>query len=102
MDVFRFATDPGQVGQWYREMLQILPNPSFNHLISPNGAPLLAWVSEMVPLGRARPSIPEYVKVSRQLQVMFEKTFADPMPIEALVRRTAEFISVITELPCRM
>ncbi len=102
MEVLRFATDPAQVGESYRELLQVLPNPSFNRLVSPNGAPLLAWVSEMIPLGRARPSIPEYVKVSRQLQAMFERTFSDPMPIEALVRRTAEFISVICEVPCRM
>jgi len=97
MEVFRFATDPAQVGPWYREMLQILPNPSFNRLVSSNGAPLLAWVSEVVSLGRARPSIPDYVKVSRQLQAMFEKTFSDPMPVEALVRRTAEFIAVISK-----
>ncbi len=102
MEVLRFATDPTRIGTRYREMLQILPNPSFNQMVSPNGTPLLAWVSETIPLGRARPSIPEYVKVSRQLQAMFEKTFSDPMPIEALVRRTAEFISVICEVPCRM
>ncbi|MBC7227000.1 MAG: extracellular solute-binding protein [Thermoflexales bacterium] len=102
MEVLRFATDPARIGEYYREMLQILPNPSFNRLVSPDGAPLLAWVSEMIPLGRARPSIPEYVKVSRQLQAMFERTFSDPMPIEALVHRTAEFISVICEVPCRM
>ncbi|RME33648.1 MAG: extracellular solute-binding protein [Thermoflexia bacterium] len=102
MEVLRFATDPGQVGEYYREMLQILPNPSFNRLVSSETAPLLAWVAENMPLGRARPSVPEYVKISRQLQAMFEKTFSDPMPIEALVRRTAEFISVICELPCRM
>ncbi len=102
MEVLRFATDPARIGESYRELLQILPNPSFNRLVSPNGAPLLRWVSETIPLGRARPSIPEYVKVSRQLQAMFERTFSDPMPVEALVRRTAEFIAVISELPCRM
>ncbi len=102
MEVLRFATDPARIGEKYQELLQILPNPSFNRLVSPNGAPLLRWVSEMIPLGRARPSIPEYVKVSRQLQAMFERTFSDPMPIETLIRRTAEFISVICEVPCRM
>lgn len=102
MEVLRFATDPVQIGKGYRELLQILPNPSFNRLVSPDGAPLLRWVSETIPLGRARPSVPEYVKISRQLQAMFEKTFSDPVPVEALVRRTAEFIAVISELPCRM
>ncbi|MCS7178151.1 MAG: extracellular solute-binding protein [Anaerolineae bacterium] len=100
--VLRFATDPAQVGVYYRDRLQILPNPSFNHLVSPETAPFLAWVAEHISLGRARPSIPEYVKVSRQLQVMFEKTFSDPIPIEVLTRRTAEFISVICDAPCRM
>ncbi len=102
MDVLRFATNPAQVGPYYRELLQILPNPSFNRLVSPNGAPLLSWVSEVIPLGRARPSIPEYVKVSRQLRAMFERAFSDSMPIETLVRRTAEFIAVISEMPCRI
>lgn len=102
MEVLRFATDPVRMGEFYREMLQVLPNPSFNRLISPDVTPFLAWVAETIPLGRARPSIPEYVKVSRQLQAMFEKVFSDPTPIETLVRRTAEFISVICEVPCRM
>ncbi|MGB9776560.1 MAG: extracellular solute-binding protein [Anaerolineae bacterium] len=102
MEVLRFATNPAQIGECYQELLQILPNPSFNRLLSPNGAPLLRWVSETIPLGRARPSVPEYVKISRQLQAMFEKTFSESVPIEALVRRTAEFISVICEVPCRM
>lgn len=101
MEVFRFATDPAHIGECYREMLQVLPHPSYNHLVSSRAAPLLAWVAERLPLGRARPSVPEYVKISRQLQAMFERTFSDPIPIEVLTRRTAEFIAVISELPCR-
>ncbi|MCX8066239.1 MAG: extracellular solute-binding protein [Anaerolineae bacterium] len=101
MEVLRFATDPVRIGERYRELLQILPNPSFNRMISSNEMPFLAWVAGMMPLGRARPSIPEYVKVSRQLQMMFERTFSEPMSVEMLARRTAEFISVICEMPCR-
>jgi hypothetical protein len=50
----------------------------------------------MVASGRARPSIPEYFKVSRQLQAMFEAAISDSAPVEEIVRRTAEFVSVIS------
>jgi maltose-binding protein MalE len=63
--------------------------------------PLLKKVSQMVASGRARPAIPEYVKVSRQLQRMFETTISSADPIDDIVRRTSEFIGVIADLPCR-
>jgi hypothetical protein len=56
----------------------------------------------MIALGRARPSIPEYVKVSRQLQSMFETAISTTASIDEIVRRTAEFIGAISERPCRL
>ncbi len=101
MEVFRFATDPRRVSGYYREMLQILPSPSFNQMVAADTEPLLAWVSEKIASGRARPSIPDYARVSRQLQRMFETVFAEPTPVEQITRRTAERIAVITDLSCR-
>ena len=99
MDVLKSATDPNVVGDIYRSMLQSLPGPSFNAPLTPDAEPLLTRVSCMIVSGRARPSISEYVKVSRQLRAMFEAAISDTSPVGEIVQRTAEFISVISERP---
>jgi ABC-type glycerol-3-phosphate transport system substrate-binding protein len=101
MDVLRLATDPHVIGDLYRSMRQNLPNPSFNAVQGPNAGSLLTQVSQMIAAGRARPSIPEYVKVSRQLQRMFEVGISGREPVDDIVSRTARFIGVVAELPCR-
>jgi hypothetical protein len=35
------------------------------------------------------------------LQAMFEAAISSTEPIDQIVQRTAEFLGVITELPCR-
>jgi hypothetical protein len=35
------------------------------------------------------------------LQAMFEAVISDPAPVGEIVRRTAEFIGVISERPCQ-
>jgi multiple sugar transport system substrate-binding protein len=102
MDMLREAINPDVVGDLYRSMLQNSPCPSFCAFLSPEAEPLLTQVSGMIALGRARPSIPEYVKISRQLQGMFEAAIAGTAPIDEIVRRTAEFIGAISERPCRL
>jgi multiple sugar transport system substrate-binding protein len=108
IDVLKVATDPDVVGDLYRSMLQSSPGPSFNVVDGkrsptepPDAEPLLTWASHMIASGRARPSIPEYVKVSRQLQAMFETAISDTAPVDEIVRRAAQFISVISERPCQ-
>jgi len=101
MGVLKVATDPDVVGDLYRSMLQSSPGLSFNALLTPDAEPLLTWTSHMIASGRARPSIPEYVKVSRQLQAMFEAVISDTAPVGEIVRRTAEFIGAISERPCQ-
>lgn len=101
MDVLRMVIDPNVVGDLYRFMLQNLPCPSFDALLSPKLDPLLTQTLRMIASGRARPSIPEYVKISRQLQSMFEAVISNTAPVDEVVRRTAEFIGVISERPCQ-
>jgi len=43
----------------------------------------------------------EYVKVSRQVQAVFEAAIATSAPTGQIVRRAAEFIGAITERLCR-
>jgi ABC-type glycerol-3-phosphate transport system substrate-binding protein len=101
MDILKLATDPDVIGDLYRSRRQTLPNPSFNPMPAARTESLLTRVSEMIMSGRARPSIPEYVKVSRQLQRMFEAAISGVEPVDDIVSRTAKFIGVITEIPCR-
>ncbi len=101
MDVLRVATRPDVIGNLYRSLLLSSPRPSFNTFLTPQADPLLAQTSHMIASGRARPSIPEYVKVSRQLQAMFEMAASNAAPIDEIVRRAAEFIAVISDRPCQ-
>ncbi|HDQ71152.1 MAG TPA: extracellular solute-binding protein [Chloroflexi bacterium] len=101
MDVLQLVTDPAVVGDMYRQTLQNLPSPAFDALLRPATDPLLTQTSRMIASGRARPSIPGYVKLSRQLQAMFEAAMSGDEPIGDITRRTSEFIGVIVELPCR-
>jgi len=58
-------------------------------------------VPPAAPGGCARPSMREYVKVSRQVQAVFEAAIATSAPTGQIVRRAAEFIGAITERLCR-
>jgi hypothetical protein len=53
----------------------------------------------MTASARARPSIPGYVKISRQLQAMFAEVISGTAPIDEITQRTAAFIGVISERP---
>ena len=100
-EVLKLAVHPDTVGELYRSLLQNSPYLSFNGFINPKADPLLTQVSRLIASGRARPSTPEYFKVSHQLQAMFESVVSSTQPIDQIVQRTAEFLSVITELPCQ-
>ena len=99
MDVLKQGIRPDVVGDLYRSMLQNSPCPSFYALIDPTGESMVAQVSRMIAAGRARPAIPEYVKVSNQLQAMFEAAIATSAPIGQIVERVAEFIGAIAGRP---
>jgi maltose-binding protein MalE len=100
-DVLKLATDPDVIGHLYRSARENLPSLSTSATRGPDADPLLMRVSEMIASGRARPSIPEYVKVSRQLQRMFETAISGSEPVDDVVLRTAKFIGVVSELPCQ-
>jgi hypothetical protein len=101
LEVLKLAVRPGTVGELYRSLLQNSPYLSFDGFINPKDDPLLTQVSRFIASGRARPSTPEYFKVSRQLQAMFESAISSTQSIDRIVQRTAEFLSVITEHPCQ-
>jgi multiple sugar transport system substrate-binding protein len=104
MMALRLATDPEIVGGLYCSMLQSSPRLSFDEVLNletDESDVLLRQTSRMIASGRARPSIPEYFKVSHQLQAMFEAAISSAKPIDELTRRTAEFISVLTGRPFR-
>jgi hypothetical protein len=96
MDVLQTAVSHEVVGELYRSMLQSSPCSSFNAFFNPDTDPLLARISAMIASGRARPSIPEYFRVSYQLQAMFEAAISGSTPVDEITRRTAEFVCVIS------
>ncbi|MDY7077519.1 MAG: extracellular solute-binding protein [Chloroflexota bacterium] len=100
-DVLKVAVRPDVIGELYCSLLQNLPCPSFDTFLSPETTPLLTQMARMIASGHARPSIPEYVKISRQLQAMFEATISNSAPVEEIVERTAAFIGVLAERPCQ-
>jgi ABC-type glycerol-3-phosphate transport system substrate-binding protein len=96
MEVLQTAVSHEVVGELYRSMLQSSPSSSFNAFFDPETDPLLTQISAMIASGRARPSIPEYFRVSVQLQAMFEAAISGSTPVDEITRRTAEFVSVIS------
>lgn len=101
MDLLQLATDLHVTGDLYRAMWLNEPPPAVDLLPGSDRRPLVAQVSSMIINGRSRPSLPEYVQISRQLQAMFEAVMLGDEPVQEIVRRTAQFISIITELPCQ-
>lgn len=92
LDILRLAVKPEIVGEVYDAMMLSLP------YIPPEGGrgnPLLTNLSKMIMSGRARPLIPEYVIISRQLQSMFEAAVSGSAPVDEIVHRAAEFIGLV-------
>ena len=97
MNVLKLAIRPDIVGDLYRSKLQNSACPSFNDFLDPDAEPLLTQIAGMIAGGHVRPSIPEYTQVSRQLQSTFEAVISGSAPVDEIVRRAAEFISVISD-----
>jgi hypothetical protein len=77
------------------------PAPFIQNALMPNASPPLFKSPQLLNAARARPLIPEYFRVSEQLQAMFESVIRTAVPPEQAVRRAAEFIGAITGLPLR-
>jgi ABC-type glycerol-3-phosphate transport system substrate-binding protein len=99
-ELLRVASNAQVVGNVYRSVLLASASPSFNAALPAGGELPLNVVTQMVAYGRARPSIPDYVRVSRQLRAMFESAISTSIPVEEIVYRCAQFIAVISERPC--
>ena len=101
LELLQISMDPMVIGGVYRSALLASAGAPLDTSL-PSGSELpLDVIRPMLAAGRGRPCVPEYVKVSRQLQAMFEAVFFTSMPVEDIVRRTAEFIGVICEYPCQ-
>ena len=101
LDLLELAIDPKVVGQLYRSLGQGTSCASLNAVLGSEQEPVLAQASDLMSTGRSRPSIPEYVKVSRQLQLMFQRAISEEAPIEEITARAAEFIGVVSERPVK-
>ncbi len=101
MDLLKLAVDKKLASEFCKLTFQNSPRPSMQNVFSDEDIPLLAGTSRMLSSALARPSTPEYMKVSKQLQNMFESVITQSDSVEEAVRRAAEGISAITGLPLR-
>ncbi len=62
-------------------------------------SPFLAATAHLLPLGRARPPVPEYTRVSEQFRWLVEETLRGAPDLVHLVSRAADRIAAITRLP---
>ncbi len=67
--------------------------------IRPEEDGFLGLTEPLFTQARSRPSLPDYARVSEQIQEMVEICLTQQLPIEAVLRSTAERISGITGLP---
>jgi ABC-type glycerol-3-phosphate transport system substrate-binding protein len=100
MGILRTAMRSDLILDFCRLSLQHTPRPSLRSRFSGQEEPFLAETAQLLGAARARPPIPDYAKVSRQLQRMFQNVLTTTKPIPQIVSRTSEFISVISEVPC--
>lgn len=101
MDILKLAVDKDIIAEFCQTTYQYSTKPSMRDVFTPDVSPLLSKISHLLSAVRARPLTPEYVKVSEQLQTMFESVITNSASAEDAVRRAAEFIGAITGLPLR-
>jgi ABC-type glycerol-3-phosphate transport system substrate-binding protein len=101
MGILKTAMRPDLMLDFCRLTWQQTPRSSFTRYFSTATEVFLADTAKMLTVARARPTIPEYAKVSRQLQKMIETILTTDKPIPDVVARTSEFISVISDIPYR-
>jgi multiple sugar transport system substrate-binding protein len=101
MGILKLAADKELIAEFCRMTYQNSPRPSMRDVFTPDVSPLLSKTSQLLSAARARPVTPEYVKVSAQLQTMFEIVITNTVSPDDAVRRAAEFIGAITGLPLR-
>lgn len=99
MGLLKTAMRHDLILQFSRLTLQQTPRPSLSRHFSATEEPFLYHTAHLLQAARARPPLPEYEKISRQLQRMFEETFTTDIPIPELVARTARYIGVLGEIP---
>ena len=99
IEILKLAAHKDRVAE-YGPMTHQNPSRSFiREVFTPNGTSSLSKTSRLLSAARARPSTPDYFKVSEQLQNMFERVITNVAPAEQTVRQAAEFIGAITGLP---
>lgn len=65
------------------------------------GNGFLGRAAPLLGIARARPTIPEFARVSQQFQALIEDCVTGRRQVEDAVCRTAELLAAITGLPLR-
>lgn len=90
---------PDLLMEFNRSTDQVPPRRSIVERLDPRSDPFLVYSARLAEQARTRPSIPEYARVSAQLQSMIVEVLSGRRQPTEAVTRTAELISAITGLP---
>lgn len=99
LEIVKLVTGPDLMYEFNAATGQNPPRQSVVEKLDPEENWLLVETSEMLYQARVRPIIPEYAKVSEQLQIMMEQAVSGQMSAADAVAKAAEAISIITGLP---
>lgn len=75
------------------------PQIAVAHNLAQAGNGFLARAAPLLEIARSRPAIPEFARVSEQIQALVEDCLTGRRSVEEAVPRTAELIAAITGLP---
>jgi ABC-type glycerol-3-phosphate transport system substrate-binding protein len=95
LELFKIVALRDVLAEFCIENLQISPFVSVNKKFM---APVHPWLSSIVPLlkhARNRPMVRHYLRLSKYMQALFEKTLWDGATVEDAVKQTSTTLSLI-------
>ncbi|MEA1963944.1 MAG: extracellular solute-binding protein [Candidatus Aerophobetes bacterium] len=95
LELLKIATDQKLMGEFCRETGQNPPRISAANFLNLEKNWFLYETSKFLRKARTRPAIPEYAKVSEQLQIMTENVVSCRMSIKEAVKKALEIIEVV-------
>lgn len=99
LEILKLATGPELMKEFVAATGQNSPRISVAESLDPAEHEFLVETGAFLYNAKARPVIPEYAKVSQQIQKMVENAVSGNMSVEQAVSKAANDISVITGLP---
>jgi len=95
-DLMQLAIQSPWLLQFYAQNCQLSPFRSLNHALA-EASPWIRKILPLLSLARPRPLLPQYTRISRFLQQMFEQVLWQGAPIEDTLRQTQRYLTLLLE-----